>query len=427
MRTLVALVGLCVLASACDSKKSAKDDASVPPGDARDAGIDAQVVPTCETPIAGSTVTARPIGKVVGGAVLATSPPADPRLFVVEQRGAIRIFKAEVLQPDPFLDLSADNSGPVLAGGERGLLGLAFHPQYATNGQLFVFYTTQTGGMGLRDVVARCQVSAANPDRAEPTCVEVLSILDFASNHNGGMIEFGPDGYLYIGTGDGGGGGDPQRTAQNPSSLLGKMLRIDVDNKAAGKEYGIPADNPFVAGGGAPEVFMLGLRNPWRWSFDRGTGDLWIGDVGQGQAEELDVLRPAQQKGANLGWSMYEGNGCCMTQGDKCSQTGTQYTCDPAGKVFPLDARVRSTGWYSIIGGQTYRGTCFPDLVGWHFYTDYGKGGLVKARLQANNTLEIVNLTGTFPVNPSSIHADARGELYETTTAGDVYRLEVAP
>jgi glucose/arabinose dehydrogenase len=425
MRRIHAL-GL-VLAAACGGdKKPAKDDAAVP----KDGTVDAAPLPACANPVTGETISFRSIGTVVGGAMLATSPPNDARLFVVEQRGAIRIFKDEVLQPDPFIDLSVDANGPVLAGGEQGLLGLAFHPNYAANGQFFVFYTTNKGG-ALRDVVARCTRSSANPDKADPTCVEVLSIADFASNHNGGMIEFGADGFLYIGTGDGGGGGDPQRTAQNKDSLLGKFLRIDVDNKLPNKEYGIPADNPFIAGGGAAEVFLIGLRNPWRWSFDRGTGDLWIGDVGQGQTEEMTVLKAGQQVGRNLGWSVYEGNNCCDTQADNCTQTGTQYPCDSVGKIFPQDVRLRgATGWSSIIAGQTYRGTCFPSLAGWHFYTDYATRDLVKARM-VGDTFEKVDLTINTPAAPSSLHADARGELYLTTAPqnanGQVYRLQAAP
>ena len=353
---------------------------------------EAQGLPRCETPIAGSKITMRKIGSVVGGAMLATSPPNDLRLFVIEQRGAIRIFNTETLLPDPFIDLSQDANGPVLAGGEQGLLGLAFHPMYAKNGFFYVYYTTRVGGTSLRDVVSRCSVSAADPNRADAaSCTEILSIPDFAGNHNGGMIEFGKDGFLYIGTGDGGGGGDPQRTAQNKDSLLGKILRIDVNKEENGKLYGIPSDNPFAGGGGAPEVFILGLRNPWRFSFDRETGDLWIGDVGQNQFEELTVLRPAQQKGANLGWSIFEGNSCCQTQGDRCSQSGTQAACDPqpANLIFPQDVRNQSDGWASIITGQTYRGTCYPDIVGWHYYTDFEKGGIVRARLKSDNTLEI--------------------------------------
>ena len=406
-----------------------KDDAAAPKDAAVDAVIDA-MLPPCPNPVAGETISFRKLtGRVVGGALLATSPPLDLRLFVLEQRGAIRIYKDEVLQPDPFLDLSVDANGPVLAGGEQGMLGLAFHPAYGTNGTFFVFYTTNKGGNGLRDVVARCQRSAANPDRADASCVEILSIADFAPNHNGGMIEFGADGFLYISTGDGGGMGDPNKTAQDPNSLLGKMLRIDVDTTVAGKAYGIPSSNPFVAGGGAPEVFVLGMRNPWRWSFDRGTGDMWIGDVGQDQIEELDVLRAGEQAGQNLGWSVYEGNGCCDTQADRCTQpSGATVACTATAKVFPVDTRTHEPQrWLSIVAGQTYRGTCFPDIVGWHFYTDYYAPVLVKARLLPSGELENYEVVTDLPRNPTSIHADARGELYLTTIVGDIYRLEAGP
>jgi glucose/arabinose dehydrogenase len=373
-------------------------------------------LPKCEAPVAGSRVAMREIGQVAGAALLATSPPNDPRLFVLEQRGAIRIISADTLLPAPFLDLSADNEGPVVAGGEQGLLGLAFHPKYATNGQFYIFYTTRRPGDALRDVLARCSVRADDANRANPTCTEMISIPDFASNHNGGMIEFGKDGLLYIATGDGGGGGDPERTSQNPNSLLGKMLRIDVDNPAAGLEYGIPADNPYAAGGGRPEIFMSGLRNAWRWTFDRETGDMWIADVGQGDVEELTVLRPEQQRGADLGWSTYEGKRCFRAP---CNAG--------AAVVFPQDERFHTDGWESITGGQVYRGTCYPDLVGWYFYGDYAKGAYAKARLRDDDTLEVVDLQGSFPGSPASIHEDARGELYVTTTAGTIYHIEAGP
>jgi len=371
-------------------------------------------LPRCETPIAGERVSMREIGRVTGAALLATSPPGDLRLFVLEQRGAIRIISGDALLPKPFLDLSEEEGGLVRAGGEMGLLGLAFHPSYATNGLFYIFYTTIRPGNTLRDVLARCSVSA-DPDVANPTCTELLSIPDFATNHNGGMIEFGQDGYLYIGTGDGGGGGDPNRTSQNLDSLLGKMLRLDVDNPATGLEYGIPADNPFAGGGGRPEIFMTGLRNPWRWTFDRETGDMWIGDVGQGAIEEVTALRPAQQKGADLGWSTYEGSACFRPP------------CNPAGMVFPQDQRMHTDGWESITGGQVYRGTCYPDLVGWYFYADFALGAYVKARLKDDDTLEIVDLQGSFPGNPASIHEDARGELFVTTTAGTIFHIEAGP
>jgi hypothetical protein len=371
--------------------------------------------PKCEAPVAGERITMREIGRVAGSALLATSPPGDPRLFVVEQQGAIRIISAEQLLPAPFLDLSADAAGPVAAGGEMGLLGLAFHPKYATNGLFYIFYTTRQPGNVLRDVLARCSVSAESPDRASPACAELISIPDFATNHNGGMIEFGKDGYLYAGTGDGGGAGDPDRTAQDPGSLLGKILRIDVDNPAGGLPYGIPADNPYAGGGGRPEVFISGVRNPWRWTFDRETGDLWIADVGQGAVEELTVLRPGQQRGADLGWSMYEGAACHRAP------------CSPGAQVFPQDTRLHTDGWESITGGQVYRGTCYPDLVGWYFYADYAKGAYARARLRDDDTLEVVDLEGPYPANPASIHEDARGELFVTTTAGTLFHIEAGP
>ncbi len=445
MRTSIAAGLLVVAATAggCSDKKGAtpKDDApvaggdSVLPGDG--AAPDAAVLPACASPVSGTTVKTRTIGTIGSSAVLATSPPGDRRLFVVDQVGLIRIFHhdagaAETLVTAPFLDLSADASGPVRFGGENGLLGLAFHPQYATNGQFYVFYTTTTPpltpGNSQRDVLATCKVSATNPDVADvTTCSEVLSIPDFASNHNGGMIEFGADGFLYIGTGDGGAGGDPQRNGQNPDALLAKFLRLDVDHPANGKPYGIPPGNPFALGGGAPEVFMLGLRNPWRWSFDRGTGDLWIGDVGQNLIEEIDVLTPAEQPGANLGWSMFESDDCCSTQGGHCAQTAPYQTCDRAGKHFPQTAYTHSQGWTAIIGGQVYRGTCYPDLVGYYFYTDNTKGGLVRAKLGTDGNLVNEPLPGQFPASPASLHADASGELYITTTNGTVAHIEAGP
>jgi len=395
-------------------------------GNAPDAApeIDAGPVEPCTT-TAGSTVTARRLAsKVSGAALLVTSPPGDPRLFVVEQRGAIRIFSREQLRGVPFLDLSAAAGGPVIAGGEQGLLGLAFHPQYASNGQFFVFYTARNpvpGGDPFVDVLARYAVSAGDPDVAAPAGAIVLSIPDFAANHNGGMIEFGPDGYLYVGTGDGGNAGDPNHNGQDPSRLLAKILRIDVDHKAPGLEYSIPADNPF-----GNEVFVLGVRNPWRFSFDGATGDLWIGDVGQDQTEELDVLRAGQQRGANLGWSLYEGARCCTEATNTCKQA-QPLPCSPVGLTFGLDNRDHATGWKSIIGGQVYRGSCYPELVGWYFYTDNVHGGLSKARPRADGSLEIIDLPGSFPAGPASLHADARGELYETDVAGNVFHLEAGP
>jgi len=383
--------------------------------------VDAFVFAPCENPVSGSNITFRKINEVPNNlgdiATLAVSPPLDAhRLFVLRKDGVIRLFKDEVLQPAPFLDLRPEAGGPVTSLNEQGLLGLVFHPQFPTNGRFFVYYTTGLATAGtLRDVLVRCTVEPT-ADVADPAaCVEVLSVQDPAVNHNGGMMEFGKDGYLYLGMGDGGGNNNLGRS-QDHNLLLGKMLRIDVDTKAPGKEYSIPADNPFAAGGGLPEIYMLGLRNPWRWSFDRATGDMWIGDVGAAAVEELDVLSPSEQRGANLGWSIWEGSVCHTPP------------CDAAGFTFPKNERERlATGWQAIIGGQVYRGTCFPDLVGWYIYADNVKNQYAKARLLPDRTLEVVDLVGKFVARPVSLHEDARGELYLTDVSGFVYHLEVTP
>jgi len=344
--------------------------------------------------------------------------PGDAGRAVVLTKDGM-IYRVSLVDPDEapttFLDLRSRLIPSPQE--EEGLLGLAFHPNYANNRQFYIYYTTNNA-----NVVAKYTQSATDPDVADPTGEVLLSVPDFASNHNGGMMEFGPtDGYLYIGTGDGGGADDPQRTAQDTNSLLGKMLRIDVNTTSGQKPYGIPSGNPFAGGGGAPEVFMLGLRNPWRWSFDRMTGDMWIGDVGQVTDEEIDVLKPSEQPGANLGWSMYEGTRCFGN-----------YTCDPTGKFMPQVTRPANQNWRAIIGGQVYRGSCFPDLQGLYFFTDYAARPLQTGKLEANGTVTTVNLpppapATSWPSSPASLHADARGELFLTNTAGYVYQIEAGP
>jgi glucose/arabinose dehydrogenase len=433
MKTLAAVV-VVLLAGCGNSKRAQKDGA--PPDDAvvGDVGhtIDAAWFepPPCPDARAGSTISFREIGRVdVTGAVLATSPPKDPRLFVVERKGAVRLFKNEVLETAPFIDLSQDAGGPVIGalgdGDERGLLGLAFDPDYATTGHFFVYYTGAKNG-DLYDFLVRCTASPTNPDSApRSSCVEMIAFRDPYSNHNGGMLEFGPDGFLYVSTGDGGGGGDPFGYSQDLMSFHGKMLRLDIKGRDAGKEYAGPADNPFI-GMGLPEIYMRGLRNPWRWSFDRVTLDMWIGEVGSNLAEELDVLRRSEQRGANLGWSVYEGNSCCATTPFHCASAVEDSMCDPTGFTFPKFTKTGG-GWRAIIAGEVYRGSCFPDLVGWHYFTDWSQRDLVKARLLADGTLEVVPLPIQVPNNPSSIHSDSRGELYVTTVQGFIYRLEAGP
>jgi hypothetical protein len=408
-------LALLVLAACGSGKKH--DDAGTT------GGSDSSNLPTADapplqacTPTSGTTPSLRRIGGVQGSAVLATSPPNDGRLFVVEQAGRIRIFENDVLKPTPFLDVTG--VAHFVEGGEQGLLGLAFHPNYASNNLFYVFYTTGgCPGANCANVVARYTASTADLNVADPASgTEILRIPDFATNHNGGMMEFGADGFLYIGTGDGGGGGDPNRNAQNTNALLAKINRLDVDHPANGKNYGIPSTNPYAGGGGEPEILIRGVRNPWRFSFDSMTGDLWIGDVGQDTDEELDMIPAGQQNGKNMGWSMYEANRCFGN-----------YTCDPAGITFPQATWNQNTdGWMAIIGGQVYRGPCYPDLQGYYFFTDNTAHLLARAQADGAGNVTVVT-QGAAPGGPSSFHADARGELYMTTTNGSVYHLEAGP
>lgn len=386
-----------------------------------DAAPDAPRPPgTC--PASGTNINLRLLAQTEATVNHITAPADDDRLFIVQGRGTIMILDHGQLLPEPFLDVRTGISPPFTGGSgqELGLLGLTFHPDFATNGTFFVNYTAANTGDPSNpylDVTMRMQVSASDRNRADPsTAAVLLAIPDFAANHNGGMLDFGLDGDLYVGTGDGGFGGDPQLNGQNTHALLGKILRVDVDHRLAGMEYAIPADNPFADGiGGAPEVFITGVRNPWRFTFDRATGDLWIGDVGQGAFEEVDVLRAGQQAGANLGWSMYEGNTCYHPP------------CDPTGLVFPKDVRTHATdGWCAVIGGEVYRGACYPDLVGEYFYTDHCRGGLSRAKL-VGDTLEVVDLANELPYNPTTIHADGHGELYIADLFGNVFQLEAIP
>jgi glucose/arabinose dehydrogenase len=276
------------------------------------------------------------------------------RLFVVELTGSIRVVKADAVLPKPFLDLS----NLVSSGGERGLFSVAFPPDYATSGLFYVDYTNASGD----SVIARYRVSA-DPDLADPESAEVLLTVEQPyANHNGGQLAFGPDGFLYIGFGDGGSGGDPEDNAQNPATLLGKMLRIDVSRPGA---YGIPLDNPFVGKTAyRAEIWALGLRNPWRFSFDRSTGELYIADVGQSAWEEIDV-EPAGTGGRNYGWNRFEGTHPYRSDAKR----------DAEGFTMPVVEYARDAG-QSVTGGFVYRGTQSPALAGVYFYADYSSGRL---------------------------------------------------
>lgn len=327
------------------------------------------------------------------------------RLFVVEQLGLIKIIQDSAALPDPFLDLT----GKISSGAERGLLGLTFHPDFAINGHFYVNYTRTSDGA---TVIARYTVSA-NPDLADPDSdLTLLTISQPYSNHNGGQLAFGPDGYLYIGTGDGGSGNDPQNFAQNIDSLLGKILRLDVDN---GSPYAIPPDNPYLGGPGADEIWALGLRNPWRFSFDRTIGDLYIGDVGQNQWEEIDFAVADSSGGINFGWRCKEAN----------STFNTDPPClDPAFLATLTDpiAEYNHSEGQSVTGGYIYRGSHFPSMQGWYFYADYVQGKIWSI-LQTNPgvwSLPVLSLDESFRI--SSFGEDESGELYLVDYLGGTIR-----
>jgi glucose/arabinose dehydrogenase len=337
-----------------------------------------------------------PVAGGLEGALLVTSPPADRRLFVVQQGGRIRVIEDGRLLSRPFLDISSR----VSRGGEQGLLGLAFHPRYAENGRFYVNYTDGGGDTQVVEYRAsRTDPNVANPGSAR----RVLTQDQPFPNHNGGHLVFGPDGKLYVGLGDGGGGGDPLRAGQRLDTLLGKILRIDVDRRASGRGYAIPPDNPFVGRRGARgEIYTYGLRNPWRFSFDRTRGDLWVGDVGQNAIEEISYRPAASAAGTNFGWNAFEGTnrfGGALGGGRPAVPPVSQYTHDKG---------------CSVTGGFVYRGNAVPTLRGRYVYADYCSGRYWTMRAGPNPGA-VREVTGTLPNrprNPASFGEDSRGELY---------------
>ncbi|MGH2791790.1 MAG: PQQ-dependent sugar dehydrogenase [Actinomycetota bacterium] len=318
---------------------------------------------------------------------------ASGRLFIVEQTGAIRVMRDGELLDEPFLEVSE----AIVAGGEQGLLGLAFHPDYTRNGRFFIDYTDVNGDTVVAEVVV-----SDDPDRADEDSVRTLLQVDQPySNHNGGQLAFGPDGFLYVALGDGGSAGDPEDNGQNTDVLLGKLLRLDVDS---GEPYGIPDDNPFANEGGEPEIWAYGLRNPWRFSFDAKTGDLWIADVGQGEFEEIN-RRPAAAGGLNYGWDRMEGLDC-YEGGD----------CDTADKIVPISGYNHDLGC-SVTGGYVYRGRDFPELRGGYVFGDYCSGLIWAVDATAGEFTEPVELMGS-DLSISSFGLDEAGELYLTDLAG---------
>ena len=372
-----------------------------------DGGSDSPATtPTPPAPADGTAAFQVTLEKVASGFAkplyLVEPPDGSGRLFVVEQAGKIRILKDGAIASQPFLDAG---SLITTGGAEQGLLGLAFHPKYKENGRFFITYTARNGD----NTLAEYRVSS-DAAKADPASGKVLiAIPDFAANHNGGMVAFGPDGFLYLSTGDGGQGGDPKANGQNKNALLAKILRIDVNGPAP---YAIPPTNPFARGGGKAEVWDYGFRNPWRFSFDRKTGDLWVADVGQDKYEEVNFEPAGGNGGLNYGWNTMEGTHC-FKPSEGCSQ---------AGLVLPVSDYSHDDGC-SVTGGYVYRGAKEPKLEGAYFFTDYC-GGVIWAltRDSTGNWQRTEVLSSKLRI--SSFGEDQSGELYVVSQAdGTIYRM----
>jgi glucose/arabinose dehydrogenase len=341
----------------------------------------------------------------------------DDRLFVCEKAGVIKFFRPYVgTTSTTFLNINSRVVNISSDSDERGLLGLAFDPNYQQNGRFYVNYINNSGNT----VIARYTVSSSDPNLGNFDSEEILlTITQPFQNHNGGCMAFGPDGYLYVGMGDGGSGGDPQNYAQNPNSLLGKMLRLDVSGN--GTTYAIPADNPFTAANDPgnsirDEIWAIGVRNPWRWSFDRVTGDLWIADVGQNLYEEVNVQPASSNGGENYGWRCYEANNAYNTNGCLAQ---SNYT-------FPIYNYTHSSGGCSITGGYVYRGNLYNDVFGRYFFTDYCDG--VIRGIIPNGSGGYTNQShGTFvQYQYTAFGEDTYGEVYIAQQSGVISRLTIA-
>lgn len=337
---------------------------------------------------------------------VAIAHAGDDRMFVVQQGGQIRIVESDgTVNGTPYLNIS----GLVSGGSEQGLLGLAFHPDYANNGYFYVYYTDNAGD----SVISRFEVSG-DPDVADAGSeLQILTFDQPFGNHNGGTIAFGPDGYLYIASGDGGSGGDPGDRAQNTELLLGKLLRIDIDNPGGGNNYGIPADNPFAGNPpNAEEIWAYGLRNPWKFSFDSQTGDLWIGDVGQGDWEEIDYIASPDPGGQNYGWRCYEGNAPFNTDG-----------CDPPETMtFPIAeySSGPTSPHCSITGGIVYRGSQYPAIDGYYFFADLCSSMIGTVNNPADPQYQEY---GTFGGTWVAFGEDVDQELYIVDITGTIYQI----
>jgi glucose/arabinose dehydrogenase len=378
------------------------EPSAIPSADAPQPTQTPSTSPTAAVPTQIPDPTAYTLTRVVGSFTAPTdirnAGDGSGRLFVLEQPGRIRIVKDNQLLDAPFLDIT-DRVGS--NGSEQGLLGLAFHPKFSQNGYFYVNYTDQKGDTHISRFTA-------SGDSTDPASEKQLLFVDQPfPNHNGGALSFGPDGFLYIGLGDGGSQGDPYGNGQSTNTLLGKILRIDVDN---GDPYGIPVDNPFANGGGSKEIWAYGLRNPWRISFDRATSDLWIGDVGQSQWEEIDFVPAGTPGGLNFGWNKMEGM--------HPYKNNNQPILTLPIVQYPHGAEC------SVTGGYVYRGAALPEWQGIYFYGDYCSGkiwGLINGPSKRPKLLFDIGL------KVSTFGEDEAGELYVADYNGAIYRLEKQP
>ena len=411
----IAIVGAALLVAACGSAgpngtaAPARSGAASPGGPS--GGGSAASTPPASSASASSAPAFDPAGLTVGFDDVVTgldlplavvnAHDGSGRLFIAEQGGQIRIVRDGALVARPFLDIS----DRITSGGERGLLGLAFHPKFPTDPRFFVDYTDVNGDTR----VSSFAVDPSQPDRADPASEQrLLFVKQPFANHNGGAVVFGPDGYLYVSLGDGGSGGDPMGNGQSLKTLLGKILRIDMDHPSGDRGYGIPTDNPYADGSGGrqPEIWLTGLRNPWRISFDRSTRDLWIGDVGQGDWEEIDVQRADVPGGTNFGWNRMEGNHCYRPSNG----------CEDPALILPVTEYGHDQGC-TVIGGDVYRGSSQPALAGGYLFADYCSGN-VWAIDPSTNDFRKPTLVAETSHNFAAFGEDEAGELYAVDIGG---------
>jgi glucose/arabinose dehydrogenase len=404
--TLVVVVG--VMLAACGSGDRAGATSTSAPSAATTASTASTPATTATAARARRGVRLVRVGSFENPVDIVSPPDDDSRLMVVEQTGRIMVLRGGRTLSRPFLDLRSD----IAYGGEQGLLSVAFPPDYRRSGRFYVYYTNR-GASDNRIVEYRR--SASNPDRADASSARlVLAMPNLEANHNGGLMLFGPDGLMYVGTGDGGGANDQhgaRGNAQDLGSLLGKLLRIDP-RASGGRPYRIPSSNPFVGRAGARgEIYAYGLRNPWRFSFDRRTGDLAIGDVGQDQVEEVDFVRRGRGRGANFGWRVFEGN--------RRNVPGES----APGAIGPVIVHRHSEGWCSVTGGYIVRDPTVPSLFGRYVYGDFCEGRVRTARLRAGRAVpdRPLDLRGVPSI--SSFGQDNRGRVYVVSLAGPIYRL----